>query len=503
MRTSFLAALVVAAALPLPVAAAGSDDNSLTVAFAREMDTLNPYLNTTREGVILSRHVWDGLVHRDQETGDYVGNLATGWSWVDDTTLEFTLREGVTFHNGEPFNADDVVDTMNFVADPANGVNPQRNVSWIREAVKIDDNTVRIITDGPFPAALEFLSGPVVILPDTYFAEVGPEGMATAPIGTGPYKLTENVPGESLTLERFADYHANGPKGTASIDKISWRTIPDANTQMAEMLSGGMDWIWQVPSDQAERLASTGRYTVANESTMRIGYIFFDAGDRYGDTPFDDVRVRHAVSHAINRQAIVDNLLKGGSQVVHSACFPSQFGCDTDVTRYEYDPEKAMALLAEAGYPNGFEIPFVAYRNRDYAEAMMSDLAAVGITPKLDYKKYAATRDQIQAGEVPLAFMTWGSYSINDISAITSVFFKGGKDDYARDPEVIAALDEGDTVTDPEVRKAAYSRALNKIADESYWLPLFSYNTNYVHDTNLNFTPTPDEIPTFYGASWK
>ncbi|MCY4179648.1 MAG: ABC transporter substrate-binding protein [Litoreibacter sp.] len=501
MRSTLLAAAAFAAAFPLPTLA-GSDDNSLTVAFAREMDTLNPFLNTTREGVILSRHVWDGLVLRNQETNEYEGNLATGYTWIDDTTLEFTLREGVTFHNGEPFNADDVVFTMNFVADPDNGVNPQRNVSWIKEAVKIDDNTVLIMTDGPFPAALEFLGGPVVILPDQYFQEVGPDGFAAAPIGTGPYKLTENVPGESLTLERFADYYADGPKAIASIDTITWRTIPDANTRLAEMLSGGMDWIWQVPSDQADRLAATGRHAVVNESTMRIGYLYFDAGDRYGDTPFDDVRVRRAVSHAINREAIVENLLKGASEVVHSACFPRQFGCDTDVARYEYDPEKAKALLAEAGYADGFKIPFAAYRNRDYAEAMMSDLAAVGITPQLDYKKYAATRDQIQAGEVPFAFMTWGSYSINDVSAITSTFFKGGIDDYARDPEVIAALQEGDTITDPAEREAAYSRALNRIADEAYWLPLFSYNTNYVHATELSFTPTPDEIPTFYGASW-
>lgn len=501
MRYSVLGA--AALSLVIPTAGfAGAADNSLTVAFARDMETLHNYGNSAREGVILSRHIWDGLLYRDPATGDYVGNLATDWTWIDDTTLELTLRTGVTFHNGEPFNADDVVATLNWVADPENGANPQRNVSWIDSAEKVDDMTVRITLDAPFPAALEFLAGPVIMYPDEYFAEVGVEGMSRAPIGTGPYKLTENVPGEKLVLERYAGYHADSPKGVPSIETITWRTIPDANTQLAEMISGGVDWIWQVPADQAGRLDAMGRHTVANEATMRIGYLFFDAGERFGDTPFDDVRVRQAVSHAINRDSMVDNLLKGASTVVHSACFPSQFGCDTDVVQYDYDPERAKALLAEAGYPDGFEVPFAAYRNRDYAEAMMSDLAAVGITPRLDYKKYAATRDAIQAGEVPFAFMTWGSYSINDVSAITSNFFKGGADDYARDPEVITALEVGDTVTDPEARKAAYSQALNRIAEQAYWLPLFSYNTNYVFDQALSFTPTPDEIPTFYGASW-
>ena len=494
---------VIALTLAMPASSfAGSDDNTLTVAFAREMETLHTFENTTREGVILSRHVWDGLIYRDTTTGEYVGNLANSWNWIDDTTLEFNLREGITFHNGEPFNADDVVATMNWVADPANGANPQRNVSWIASAEKIDDMTVRILLDEPFPAALEFLAGPVVIYPNTYFGEVGAEGMAQEPIGTGPYRLTENIAGERLILERYENYHEDSPKGTPTIDKIIWRTLPDANTRLAEKISGGVEWIWQVPADQADRMKVMNRFNVVNESTMRIGYLYFDASDRFGETPLDDVRVRKAISHAINRQAIVDNLLKGASMVVHSACFPSQFGCDTDVVKYDYNPEKAKTLLAEAGYPDGFEISFHAYRNRDYAEAMMSDLAAVGITPKLDYKKYAATRDQIQAGEVPFAFMTWGSYSINDISAITSTFFKGGVDDYARDQMVIDALETGDTVTDTVAREEAYSEALNRIADQAYWLPLFSYNTNYVFDKNLTFTPTPDEIPTFYGSSW-
>jgi peptide/nickel transport system substrate-binding protein len=503
MRTLSFAATAVGAALSAMPISAGPQDNTLTIAFPRELESLDAYRNASREGVILAQHIWDALLYRDAETGAYTGNLATGWQWLDDTTLEVTLREGVSFHNGEPFNADDVVFTLNYVADPENGANPQRNVSWIDHAEKIDDVTVRIHTDGPFPAALEFLSGPLVMYPDTYFAEVGQEGMASEPVGTGPYELIDYTPGQRMVLERYEDYHAGGPKGEASIDTIIWRTIPDANTQLAELMSGGVDWVWQVPADQAERLERMDDLTVSNESTMRIGYLMFDASDRYGPTPFDDVRVRRAVAHSIDRQGIVDNLLRGASVVVHSACFPSQFGCDTDVVRYEYDPERARALLDEAGYPEGFDTPFYAYRNRDMAEAMMADLANVGIDAALNYGTYAATRDQIHAGDVPFAFMTWGSYSLNDVSAITSAFFGGGPDDYARDPEVIAALAEGDTATDAEARIAAYSRALNTIASEVYWLPLFSYNTNYAYSSRLAFTPTQDEIPRFYNAAWE
>lgn len=498
-----IAALFLSSAILAGPAFAGSENGNLTVAFPRELESLDAYQNSSREGVILARHVWDGLVYRDIDSGDYVGNLATEWHWIDDKTLEFKLREGVVFHNGEPFNADDVVFTMNYIADPANGVKPQRNVSWIAGAEKVDDYTVRILLKEPFPAAFEYLAGPVVIYPNEYFSAVGAEGMGTAPIGTGPYAVTGQQPGESIDLKRYAGYHADSPKGQASIEEIKWRIIPEANTQFAELISGGVDWIWQVPADQAERFKAQGKFTVSNESTMRIGYVSFDASDRYGETPFDDVRVRRAVAHAIDRQGIVDALLQGASIVVDSACFPSQFGCEQDVPTYDFNPEKARELLAEAGYADGFETSFSAYRNRDYAEAMMANLSNVGISTSLTYLKYAALRDQVQNGEVPFQFMTWGSFSINDVSAITSNFFKGGKDDYARDPQIIEWLTEADIITDTTRREELYSMALKRIAEQVYWLPLFSYNTNYIYDAGLEFTPTSDEIPRFFGASWK
>ena len=495
-----LASLMTVTVVPV---FAGASDNSLTVAFARELESLDAYMNTDRDGITLARHIWDGLVYRDQKTGEYVGNLATGWSWIDNTTLEFKLRKGVVFHNGEAFNADDVVATMNFVAKPENGVKTQRNVAWIAGAEKVDDFTVRVLLKEPFQAALEYLAGPVVIYPDEYFAKAGTKGMGITPVGTGPYKVTGHEPGKRIDLVRYEGYHADSPKGRPSIEKITWRIIPEANTQFAELVSGGVEWIWQVPADQAERFSSLGNFTVTNESTMRIGYLGFDASDRYGETPLDDVRVRRAIAHAIDRQGMVKSLLKGASIVVNSACFPSQFGCELDVPTYEFDPGKARALLAEAGYPDGFEIPFYAYRDRSYAEAMMANLSGVGITPSLTYLKYAALRDKVQNGEVPFLFMTWGSYSINDVSAITSAFFRGGKDDYAHDPEVIEWLTEADSITDPAKRKELYSKALKKIADQVYWLPLFSYNTNYIYNADLDFTPTPDEIPRFFSASWK
>ncbi len=502
IRKLLAAAVFATVALSAPASFAGKADDTLNVAIDRELETLDPYMNTAREGILISRMVWDGLLYRDPKTNEYKGNLATSYKWIDDTTMEFELRRGVVFHNGAPFDADDVVYTINWIADPANGVKTQRNVNWLKSAEKINQYKVRIYLKKPFPAALEFLSGPVVIYPHEYYAKVGPKGMGVKPIGTGPYKVVSVEQGKRFIFERNDNYYG-GPKGKASIKRIVIRTIVESNTRLAEMMSGGLDWIWRVNADQAENLKRLDRFTVVNASTMRIGYLGFDASGRTGKTPMTDIRVRKAIAHAIDREGIVKALVKGKSIVVNAACFPTQFGCTDDVAKYDYDPAKSKALLAEAGYPDGFAIDFYAYRNRDYAEAMISNLNAVGIKVKFHYLKYAALRDKVQAGQVPFEFMTWGSYSINDVSAITSHFFKFGKDDYARDQDVKNWLDTADNSTDPAVRKANYKLALQRIAERVYWLPLWSYNTYYAFTKDLSFTPTPDEIPRFFQMRWK
>jgi len=508
MMNSFLKTTAAALALSVAttsVAMADKANDTLRVAYTKELENVDSYFNSSREGVVLQRAIWDGLIYRDPMTNEYKGNLATEWTWIDDTTLELKLREGVTFHNGDPFTAEDVVATVNYVATEENGVKTQRNVNWMDHAEKVDDYTVRIITKTVFPAAIEFLSGPVSMYPAAYYAEVGPSGMGLKPVGTGPYKAVEVVPGQHFVLEKNENYH-DSPKGQPTIGKIDIRTIPDVNTQIAELFSGSLDVIWQVPSDQAEKLAQMGdQFTVANESTMRVGYLAMDAAGRSGmdPNPFTDLKVRQAINYAIDRDAIVDNLLKGKSKVVWTPCFPSQFGCDQNVTEYPYNPEKAKELLAEAGYPDGFETEFYAYRNRDYAEAIVSYLNAVGI--KIDFKmmQYSALRELNMKGEVPLTFQTWGSYSINDASAMVSQFFKHGSLDTSRDDQVLESLNVADQSNDPEVRKEYYTKALTRIADEAYWAPMFSYNTNYVTSTEVEYTPTADEVLRFTDMTWK
>jgi peptide/nickel transport system substrate-binding protein len=495
-------ALIVGLAWVLP-AFADKSSNTLNFAWTKELETLDRYYNTAREGMIVSRHVYDDLIYRDPQTWEYKPLLATSWKWIDPTTMELELREGVVFHNGEKFDADDVVYTLNFVSNPENKVLVQRNVNWIKKAEKLGTYKVRILLQKPFPAALEYLAGNVPIYPNEYYAEVGPQGFGLKPVGTGPYKVVTVEQGKRIVFEKNTDYFKDSPKGQPAIDRIVQRTIPEMTTMVAELMTGGLDWIYMVPTDQAEKLEKVPSLNVVRAETMRIGFLQMDVTGRTGDTPLKDVRVRKAICHAVDREAIAKNLVGGQSRVVHAACYPSQFGCIDTVTKYDYDPARAQQLLAEAGYADGFEIDFYGYRDRPYGEAITGYLREVGIKANMKWLKYSALRDATKADKVALVMNTWGSYGVNDISNITGQHFRMEYNDFARDQEVTDWLNEGDNSIDEAKRREVYAKALKRIADQAYWLPLFSWVANYAFDKDLDFTPYPDAVPRFFLTAWK
>ncbi|HEY0439726.1 MAG TPA: ABC transporter substrate-binding protein, partial [Xanthobacteraceae bacterium] len=420
----FLAALTAAALLATP-ALAGKSDNSLRFAYDQVPENVDPYFNNVRVGVILSQQVWDTLIYRDPKTNDYKGQLATSWKWIDDKTLELDLRQGVKFHNGEEFDADDVVYTLNFVVKPDTKVVTIQNVNWIERAEKLDKYKVRIVTKQPFPAAIEYLAGPVVIHPNQYYEKAGPKGMNEKPVGSGPYRVTEHAIGKYIRLERNPDYFKDSPKPQPQIAKVEVRFIPDRQTQAAEVMSGGADLIMNVPLDQAEQMKAVPHLKVVAGETMRIAFLHYDTLETTPAPQLKDIRVRRAINHAVDRDAMVKQLVGEGARVLHTQCFPSQFGCtDEGAPRYAYDPAKAKALLAEAGFPNGFELDFYAYRERNQTEAVIGYLRAVGIKANLRFMQYAAMRDAVRGNKAGIVHQTWGSFSVNDVSASTPVYWK-------------------------------------------------------------------------------
>ena len=484
-------------------ALAAKRDNSIRFADDQVLENVDPYYNNVRIGVIMSHHIWDTLIYRDPKTSEYKGQLATAWKWIDDRTLELELRKGVKFHNGAGFDADDVIYTFEFTSKPENKVTTLGNVDWIDHVEKLDPYKVRIVTRRPFPAAIEYLSGPLGIHPHAYYAQVGPKGMNEKPIGSGPYRVVEHAVGKYIRLARNPDYFKDSPKPQPKIDKIEVRFIPDRQTQVAEMLSGGLDLIRNVSLDEAQQLRAVPNLQVVSGEIMRYVFLQMDSREKTLAAPLRDQRVRQAIMYAIDRPTMIKSIVGEGARLINVPCFPSQVGCiDQDAPRYAYDPAKAKQLLKEAGVA-GIELDLYAYRDRDQAEAMINYLRAVGIKANLRWVQYAAHRDAVRAGKAPLAHWTWGSFSINDVSAGVSIFHKFAPDDANRDPEIRDLLERGDTSVDPETRKKSYAKALALIAERAYVLPMYSIPINYVATKDLVFTPYPDEIPRFWEMSYK
>jgi peptide/nickel transport system substrate-binding protein len=283
-------------ALMSSVAQSAPDDNSLVIAWGSTgpIEHVDNYVNTNRTGIWFSRMVWDQLIYREPKTFEYKPLLAKSWKALSDTVWRFELRQGVKFHNGEAFDADDVVYTLNWVSNPKNGVKVQRNVNWIKEARKVGPFTVDVEMKRPFPQAFEFLSGPITIYPNEYYAKVGPDGMHKAPVGTGPMKVVSIKTAEEYVFEKNKGYTWGSPKGEAQVDKMIVREIADVQTQIAELLAGGIDITADISADHVTQIGGVPGFTALQAGTMRTGYIGFDAAGRGNHEPVTKLKVRQA-----------------------------------------------------------------------------------------------------------------------------------------------------------------------------------------------------------------
>lgn len=510
--TAFLVGVLTFGASTVP-ALAGKATDTLVWATGTEIGSPDLYYANQREVLINAYAMCDTLIYRDPKSNDYKPLLAKEWSWTNPTTLDIVLREGVKFHNGKAFSAEDVKYTLDFVRQPDNGMQFHSIADWIDNVEIKDPHHLVIHAKAPTPAALEFLSGTTPIYPKGHYDSAPTVNVAGAktrrdfgavlPMCTGPYKIKDYKAGQSLTLVKNENYFAGSPKGKPQIGTLVYRTIPDIDTQVAELLSGTVDWIWGVPPENAKQLGAMPNVTVESAATMRMSFLMLDAAGRSGDTPMKDVNVRRAIAYAIDRKALAHDLVGPGAAVLKSMCVPVQFGCTTEVKQYDFDPNKAKELLEKAGFPEGLTTPFYAYRDRRYSEAVLNFLRQAGIKTDLRFLQWQALRPLSAGGKTEVANLTWGSNGILDVSASTSYYFGGGVDDYARDPELEAWLKEADTTTEPAKRKQLYAKALGKIADQAYAIPLFVYGRTYAFDSDLGFPVTQDEMAHFYLAHWK
>lgn len=485
-------------------ASADPANNSLNVAFTGEITTLDFYKESNREGTSTARVIYDGLLYKDFETGELKPELASSYTVVDETTLDFVIREGVKFHDGTELTVDDVVYTLNLVSSDDYTVRYSIAVDWIDHAEKLDDRTVRIHMLYPYPLALEMLAGNVPIYPAAYYEEAGSEGMGVEPVGTGPFRLVEMTPGTRFVFERFKDYYRDSPKGFPAIERIDIQILPEANTQYVSVLNGSVDWIWRVPSQEASELAARGDIQVQNVSGVRFAYLAINRNYDGGNSPLADVRVRQAINHAINREAIVAALIGGAAVATEAPCAPIQLGCYAGLQKYPYDLDKAKALLADAGYAEGFDIElYVASIPTDQAQVVVDNLKAVGINATVNVQQLGTVTTAWREGQAALVLSNLGSFGIADVGIGAGQYFGGGDDDTTRDDEVIALFKQADETTDRAERQALLEEAIEHVTAAAYWAPLWTYNLITVSHENLEFTLTPDEYPRFYSARWR
>jgi peptide/nickel transport system substrate-binding protein len=400
-----------------------------------------------------------------------------------------------------------VVYTLNMASNPESKVATPSNYAWIDKAEKTGDFAVRIKMKRPTPAALEYLAMVTPIHPKAYREKVGPDGFAANPVGAGPYKIVKNVQGQEIVFERFEGYWAGSPKGKPAIKTLHVRFVPELATEVTNLLGRQTDWIWNINPDQIAQINKMPHLQAVQQESMRIGYVSIDAAGRSGaDNPLTKLKVRQAIWHAVNRQEMADKLVQGGSRVPQAPCFPSQFGCDGDAAvKYPYDPAKAKALLAEAGFPNGFDVEMLtSVQPTSWPAAVQNYLGAVGIRVRMNHMNVAPAIQKAWRGEAPLYMQSWGSYSINDVSAIFPVMYgKDANDNYSKDPELEKLVAAGGAANDAAARKKAYSAAIKIMTENAYWLPLHTYVNAYAFAKDLDFKTYPDELPRFYWAKWK
>ena len=466
--------------------------------------SLDPGVSNTRQVLTLYHNWGDTLLYREPASGKIVPGLARSYRILDNGDMELTLRKGVKFHNGEPFNGAAVKFSLDLLKNPDSRVAPY--LKDIKDVVVLDDHRVRIELAKPIPTLSELLANVLFLYPPGYYRKVGKEAFGRHPVGTGPYRLVSNMGFREMDFEANPRYFP-GPKGSAKIPKLKVRVIKETIVQMEALISGEVDLIrsGSVNPEQVPFLKQADQVKILSTDILRVYFLVMDAKGRSGATPFMDKRVRQAVNYAINRERIIDNAFNGFAVPLDSVVSPLHFGYENRVTRYPYNPAKARQMLAKAGYPTGFDVDFYAINNESAAENIITDLDAVGIRvkPKWMMGKWDRLYAKFLNGEIPLAFLTWGSYSIFDASALLNHFFiEGSRACYGTTPEINRLLEQAKGSRELGDRRSRLSRAQKRISEEAFWVPICSVEVICAMNKTLQFKPSLDEIDRYFLAAW-
>ncbi len=463
------------------------ETTTLRVAVPTFPNAIDASIAAERNAQNVAWQMFDSLVFQNDQA-QIEPALAREWEVSEDgTEYTFYLREDVEFHNGEPFNAEAVAYSWE------RGTRPELEWSdrWARaDTVEaIDEYTVRVTTEEPDALLLGIMAQHWNMVPPEYTEEVGDEEFGRRPVGTGPFKFVEWVVEDRIVMERNEDYWR---QGLPRVDEVVFVPIPESSTRMAAIQTGEVDIVNRLSFEQAENLQGVSGVEVVTYPIDRVFYIAFNNLTTGVGEPTEDVRVRRAMNYAVDRQAIIDSLFGGYAELATGLLSSGNLGYDKSLEPYPYDPQRARELLADAGYPDGFEMGFAApagaYTNfEQVAEAVQGYLREVGIETDLSIMESGRYWDLEAQKELPPLFGdSWSERSGEALPRLRGAL--GGWDasfSAWEDETITEYMDEISRTIDQERRAQLYTELHNYMFEN----PPFTYL--YVPET---FEATNDSV---------
>ena len=481
LKQTFAAALL-AGTFMMSDAASAQSETAIDFALGAPVLTLDPGVAAGTQAQTVRIQIMETLVQMNAETAAIEPLLAEKWEVsADNLTWTFHLRQGVKFHDGSQMTAKDVVASIGRIIDPKAGMGRAADLREIKEITAVDDNTVKVVTAEPSGTLLRALALDSASVLSAASIEKFGKDIGWKPVGTGPFKLKSHVAEQSISLVRNDDYW--GKKAVAT--EITFKTVPEASTRLTMLESGEADVIVDVPGFEVERLKNTDGIGLIQRSNTRLGHL----GINVSKAPFDKALVRQALNYAIDRKAIVAGILRGVGVPADSIIASTVLGYQPQ-TMYSYDPKKAKELLAEAGYPNGFDVKIRTpqgryYMDRETVVAIQAQLAAVGIKAQvevIDWSTYLTLLRKPQAeNDTQLYWLGWESGTA-DISIILNTVFdsqrmppNGWNTMFYSNPKVDELRVAIAREVDNDKRMKLAGEIQNVIMTDAPWVPLYSY----------------------------
>jgi len=482
-------------------ASASGAQSRVTVAQGVDPTVLDPDMHRETPTANVIRHIYDALLDRDAD-GNLTPGLAESWTFTDETTLQLTLRTGVTFSNGEPFNADVAKYNLDRVTGKLPGAKPTLNAAnyaSISEVHALEPTRLEIKLQKPNPVLLRYLRDKYMV-PMQYTQTNGFDALVEKPIGTGWYTLQEWTKSDHLTLvANPRSWH-----GRPSISQVVFRPIPENATRVAELKTGNVDVIVNVPPDQVETLKAEPNVDVRTVPSARITGVFLNALDV---APLKDKRVRQALNYGVDVDSICRNVMNGFATPVSTWATSFFVGNDPNGKRYTHDPARAKQLLADAGYPNGFEAELLTPRGRylndvQVVQAIAGMLGDVGVKVSVNAVEFGVFAKMTQDRTIPaMFFAAWGNAPWDVYDTLIALVRTGGVFSWYTNPSVDDLVDKAGGTSDTTKHAEYLKQALQLIQEDASHIFLYQQQDLYATSKRLQWQPRSDETLDMFTAS--